>query len=146
MEAQLERYLHESIPLTRALGVKVKIASPARVLLECPLEPNVNLHGTAFGGSIVALATVTGWLWIHVYLRERKQTPKLVISESTMQYMNPVTGSFSAELRAPSDAAINSFTQTFDRRGSARIELTVSVLSDGEEVGLFKGTYVALKT
>ena len=146
MEAQLERYLHESIPLTRALGVKVKIASPARVLLECPLEPNVNLHGTAFGGSIVALATVTGWLWIHVYMRERKQTPKLVISESTMQYMNPVTGSFSAELRAPSDAVINSFTQTFDRRGSARIELTVSVLSDGEEVGLFKGTYVALKT
>ena len=145
MEAQLERYLHESIPLTRALGVKVKIANPARVLLECPLEPNVNLHGTAFGGSIVALATITGWLWIHVYMRDRKQTPKLVISESTMQYLNPVTGNFSAELRAPRDAIINSFTQTFDRRGSARIELTVSVLSDGEEVGLFKGTYVALK-
>jgi thioesterase domain-containing protein len=145
MEAQLERYLHESIPLTRALGLKVKFASPERVLLECPLEPNINLHGTAFGGSIVALATITGWLWIHVYMRERKQTPKLVISESHMEYLNPVTGAFSAELRAPSDAIINSFTQTFDRRGSARIELSVSVLSDGEEVGLFRGTYAALK-
>lgn len=145
MEVQLEKYLHESIPLTKALGLRVKFASPARVLLECPLEPNINLHGTAFGGSIVALATLAGWTWIHVYMRERKQTPKLVISESHMQYLEPVTGSFSAELRAPSDAIINSFTQTFDRRGSARIELTVSVLSDGEEVGLFKGTYAALK-
>ena len=146
MEAQLERYLHENIPLTRAMGLKVIFANPERVLIECPLEPNVNLHGTAFGGSIVALATITGWLWIHVYMRERKQTPKLVISESTMQYMEPVTGPFSAELRAPSDKIIRSFTQTFDRRGSARIDLHVSVLSAGEEVGLFKGTYAALKT
>lgn len=145
MEVKLEKYLHESIPLTKALGLRVKFASPARVLLECPLDPNINLHGTAFGGSIVALATITGWTWIHVYMRERKQTPKLVISESHMQYLEPVTGTFSAELRAPSDDIINSFTQTFDRRGSARIELTVSVLSDGEEVGLFKGTYAALK-
>jgi thioesterase domain-containing protein len=145
MEAQLERYLHESIPLTRALGLKVIIASPERVLLECPLQPNINLHGTAFGGSIVALATLAGWLWIHVYMRERKQAPKLVISESNMQYLNPVQATFSAELRAPDEATINAFTQTFDRRGSARIDLIVSVLSDGEEVGLFKGTYAALK-
>ena len=146
MEAQLQKYLYESIPMTESMGLRVKFASPERVLLECPLEPNINLHGTAFGGSIVALATITGWLWIHVYMRERKQTPKLVISESHMQYINPVTGTFSAELRAPRESVINAFTQTFDRRGSARIDLSVSVLSDGEEVGLFKGTYAALKT
>ena len=146
MEAQLEKYLHESIPLTHALGLKVRFASPERVLLECPLEPNINLHGTAFGGSIVALATITGWLWIHVFMRERKQSPKIVISESHMEYINPVTGMFSAELRSPSDAVVRAFMQGFDRRGSARIDLKVSVLSEGEEVGLFKGTYVALKT
>ena len=145
MEAQLEKYLHESIPMTRALGLKVKFASPERVLLECPLEPNLNLHGTAFGGSIVALATITGWLWIHVYTRERKQSPKVVISQSHMSYLEPITGTFSAELRSPSESIIKSFTQTFDRRGSAKIELEVSILSDGEEVGLFKGTYAALK-
>ena len=146
MEEQLERYLHESIPLTKAMGLRIVVASPARVLIECPLEPNINVHGTAFGGSIVALATITGWLWIHVYMRERKQTPKLVISESTMQYLEPVSGAFSAELRAPSDKVLRSFTQTFDRRGSARLDLNVSVLSGGEEVGLFQGTYAALKT
>jgi len=146
MERQLERYLHENIPLTKAMGVKVILASPERVLLECPIEPNINIHGTAFGGSISALATITGWLWIHVYMRERKQAPKLVISESKMQFLEPVTGAFSAELRAPSDKVISTFTQSFDRRGSARIDLNVSVLSDGEEVGLFTGTYAALKT
>jgi thioesterase domain-containing protein len=146
MEPQLERYLHENIPLTKAMGIKIILASPERVLLECPLEPNINIHGTAFGGSISALATITGWLWIHVYMRERKLAPKLVISESKMQFLEPVTGKFSAELRAPSEKIISAFTQSFDRRGSARIDLNVSVLSDGEEVGLFTGTYAALKT
>lgn len=145
MEAQLERYLHESIPLTGALGLHIKFASPERVLLECPLEPNLNHHGTAFGGSLVAVATMAGWIWIHVFMRERKLTPKLVISESHMQYLQPVDSNFTAELRAPSEAEIKTFSQTYDRRGSARIELKVSVLCKGEEVGLFKGTYVALK-
>lgn len=146
MEAQFERYLHDSIPMAKAMGLRVKYASPDRVLVECPLAPNLNPHGTAFGGSIVAAATLAGWIWIHVYMRERKLTPKLVISESNMQYLQPISGDFSAELRAPTDAEIKTFTQTFDRRGSARIDLKVSVLCDGEEVGLFKGTYVALKT
>ena len=145
MEAQLERYLHESIPLTKALGLKVIFASPERVLLECPLEPNVNPHGTAFGGSIVAVATLAGWTWIHVYMRERKLTPKLVISDSLMQSLLPVDSTFTAELRAPDEAEIKAFSQAFDRRGSARIELKVSILCKGEEVGLFKGTYVARK-
>lgn len=146
MEVQLERYLHESIPLTQALGLRVRIASPERVLLECPLEPNLNHHGTAFGGSIVAVATLTGWTWIHVFMRERKLSPKLVVSESHMQYLLPIDADFTTELRAPSEEVIRSFSQTYDRRGSARIELNVSVLCKGEEVGLFRGTYVALKS
>ncbi|MBI1332317.1 MAG: thioesterase domain-containing protein [Armatimonadetes bacterium] len=145
MEAQIERYLHDSIPLTKALGLRVRFASPERVLLECPLEPNINHHGTAFGGSIAAVATLAGWTWIHVFMRERKLTPKLVISESHMQYLAPVEDDFTAELRAPGEAEIKAFSQTYDRRGSARIELKVSVLCQGEEVALFRGTYVALK-
>lgn len=145
MEAQLERYLHESIPLSQAMGLKVKIASPERILLECPFEPNINHHGTAFGGSIVTLATLAGWSWIHVFMRERKLSPKLVIAESNIQYLQPISSLFTAELRAPSEEDIKAFTQAFDRRGSARLELKVSVLCKGDEAAVFRGTYVALK-
>lgn len=146
MEAQLERYLYDNIPLTQALGLKILYASPERVLLECPLEPNLNHHGTAFGGSIVAVATLAGWIWLHVYMRERKLTPKIVISESHMQYLLPIDGKFSAELRAPSEETVRAFSQTYDRRGSARIDLDVSMLCNGEEAGVFRGTYAALRS
>ena len=146
MEAQLERYLNESIPLTKALGLKIRYAGPDRVLLECPLEPNLNHHGTALGRSIVAVATLAGWIWLHVYMRERKLTPKIVISESNIQYLMPIDSKFSAELRAPTEAEVRTFSQTYDRRGSARIDLNVSMLCNGEEAAVFRGTYAALKS
>lgn len=144
MEAVLESYLYDNIPLSRAMGIRVLIASPARILLECPLEPNINHHGTAFGGSIVACSTLAGWCWLHVFMQEREIPSRLVISESKMEYIMPISGGFTAELRPPSLDTILNFTQTFSRRGSARIELEVDILSGGEIAAQFKGTYVAL--
>lgn len=144
MEAVLENYLHDNIPLSRAMGIRVLIASPARILLECPLEPNINHHGTAFGGSIAACATLAGWCWLHVFMQERQLPAKLVISGSSMDYLMPISGGFTAELRPPSLETILAFTQTYARRGSARIELEVDILCKGEIAAQFKGTYAAL--
>jgi thioesterase domain-containing protein len=146
LETALQTYLAENIPITTAMGIKVVIASPARVLLECPLEPNRNHRGTGFGGSIASIATLAGWAWIWVMMRERTVPPNIVISKSSIEYTHPVQASFSAELRPPSDAQIRSFIDSFDRRGSARIELKVDVLCQGEEAALFTGVFVAVKS
>lgn len=128
------------------MGIEVVVASPERVLLECPLEPNRNHRGTGFGGSIASIATLAGWAWIWVMMRERTVPPNIVISKSSMEYLHPVEASFSAELRPPSDGQIKAFIDSFDRRGSARIELKVDVLCQGEEVALFTGSFVTVKS
>ena len=56
--AALEAFLHEKIPLTRAMGLRVAESSAARLVLEAPLAANVNHLGTAFGGSLHALPTL----------------------------------------------------------------------------------------
>jgi thioesterase domain-containing protein len=146
MENQLKRYLYENIPLTEAMRLEVLVASPERVLLSCPLAPNINHRGTAFGGSIASLATLAGWGWIWVMMKERQVGPRIVVSRSEIDYVSPVEGDFTAELRPPSDSEILAFLNSYDRRNSARIELKVDVLCDGDEVAHFKGQFVVIKS
>jgi acyl-coenzyme A thioesterase PaaI-like protein len=131
LEATLEQYLHEHIPLSKAMGLRVEVASQERVLLGCPLEPNLNHRGTGFGGSIASIATLAA---------------KLVVRKSTIDYIASVDSDFTAELRPPSHEAISHFWETFERRGSARIELKVEVLCRGEEAAHFDGTFVAIRS
>lgn len=149
LEATLEQYLHESIPLSKAMGIRVEHASSDRVLLWCPLEPNINHRGTGFGGSIASIATLTAWSWLWVLFKQRGitvkgQMPKLVIRKSSVDYAAPVEDDFSAELRPPSESEIGYFLDSFQRRNSGRIELKVEVLCLGEEVAHFEGVFVAI--
>ena len=65
----LARYLHEHMPLTRALGVSVLAAGQQGVNLAAPLAANINHQSTAFGGSLASLAILAGWSWVWVHLR-----------------------------------------------------------------------------
>ena len=47
----LQRYLHERIPLARAMEVEVRALASDGVELGAPLAPNINHRDTVFGGS-----------------------------------------------------------------------------------------------
>jgi len=47
--AELESYLHEHIPLSKAMAVSVAEASVDSVTVSAPLEPNINHRATVFG-------------------------------------------------------------------------------------------------
>ena len=53
---QLEEYLRERIPLSRAMAVEVRAADATGVELYAPLAPNINHRDTVFGGSASAVA------------------------------------------------------------------------------------------
>src|SRR4051812_16515156 len=94
---ELEAYLHSNIPLSAAMGVQVKIATPQRVLLFAPLGPNINHHRTVFGGSGVVLATLSAWTLLHIRLVQEGLDAQLVIQRSAMEYERPICGDFEAE-------------------------------------------------
>ena len=51
----LELFLHEMIPLAKAMGVGVEVSDDRALVLTAPKEQNKNSLNTAFGG-IVALS------------------------------------------------------------------------------------------
>src|SRR5690348_6074200 len=91
---ELERYLHEHIPLSKAMQVSVRSINEAAVVLEAPLEPNINHRETVFGGSAASIATLAAWSLLHTRLRREGIATRLVIQRNTMEYEQAILGRF----------------------------------------------------
>ena len=55
---EAEKFLHQRIPLTRAMGVRVVRRDEHGFSVEAPVSVNSNHLAMAFGGSINAVATL----------------------------------------------------------------------------------------
>lgn len=141
--AATERFLHEQIPLTRAMGVKVESHDASGLVLGAPLAANHNHLGTAFGGSLAALATLAGYALLWLELGNR--AAHLVIRRSELDYRHPVTGPLRAICRKPPEAELAAFRTTFAKAGKARVRLDVTVEEAGRVCMAFTGTFVAIR-
>jgi thioesterase domain-containing protein len=110
--------------------------------LAAPLGPNVNQHTTVFGGSLAAATTLAGWGMVWILLRDKYPHGRIVIQESTLSYVRPVTEDFVAVCRYPSEKAIRQLFAMLDRKGKGRIDLAAEVLQKGKPCVSFHGRYV----
>jgi len=143
--ASMERYLHENIPLSAAMGVRVRLATPQHVLLSAPIGPNINHHQTVFGGSGVVLATLSAWTLLHLRLAKLAGPAQLVIQRSSMEYQKPIPGDFEADCAFGDDAAWDKFQLMLKRRRRARMTLQARLLHESHDMGLFVGDFVAMR-
>jgi thioesterase domain-containing protein len=142
--AELERYLRANIALTNAMQVSVVSVAPEEMVLRAPLAPNLNPHGTVFGGSASALAILSAWSLVFVRLRDAGIAAHLVIRRNTMAYEAPIRGEFDA--RAHVDPHVwQAFIAAFEKKGSARLDVAATLEFDGRIVARFVGEFVALR-
>jgi thioesterase domain-containing protein len=140
----LQRYLHERIPLSRAMAVEVLEATPDGVLLRAALAPNINHRDTVFGGSAAALAILSAWALLLLRLRAAGIEARLVIQRNTMEYERPMLAAFTARSFLAEATDWERFVQLLERRGRARIEVASVLECDGETAGRMHGEFVAL--
>ncbi len=143
----LECFLHEMIPLARAMGVGVEVSDDSSLVLIAPKEQNTNSLGTAFGGSLVSLATLAGYGVVWELMREdrapeAKAQWRIVIKESRAAYRKPVLGDLRAICERPAQAAINEFKETLARYGKAKLKLRTRVVEDGQTAVDVTAAYV----
>ncbi len=140
--AELTEFLHRSIPLTQALAVRVTAAEHGRVRIEAPLAPNLNHHGTAFGGSLATLGILAGWSVLHMSLEDAGIAASLVVRHVDLDYLAPVTGDLIAESSLP-QAEWPAFVEALRSGRRARINVE-SRLHGAAEAVRVKASYVAL--
>lgn len=139
---EAEKFFHEQIPVTRAMGVRVKPIDKGTVAVEAPVALNYNHLRTAFGGSIHAIATLAayGCLWLAL----RDPTLHFVIAKSSIRYLRPVRETIRAVCTSPSEAELKRLRGTLAAKGKARIRLDVTVEEKGAVAAEFTGTFVAV--
>jgi thioesterase domain-containing protein len=145
VEQEIEQYLHRHIPLSAAMGVRVRVATPDRVELAAPLAPNINHHETLFGGSGAAIATLCAWTLVHLRLRHDRVRAQLVIQRNAMSYDEPVEGDFTAVCARPDEETWRRFLTMIERRGRGRITMNAQLLYRSRAVASFEGDFVALQ-
>jgi thioesterase domain-containing protein len=140
---QIQELLHSKIPITRAMGVRVEDYDGERLILSAPLDANVNHLGTAFGGSLHALAVLSGYglLWLELQDAECH----IVIRKSTISYERPVRGEIRAICVRPHTDALEEFKRTFHQKGKARIALSATIEDQGETAVHFEGIFIAMR-
>lgn len=141
---QLQQMLHQQIPLTRGMALRVLGYDGLALRLAAPLAPNVNDKGTAFGGSLYTIAVLCGWSLLRLKLNEVGLNKKnIVIQEANTRYLLPVTGELRAACTLTPDASTE-FMQRLKIKGRARITLTVTIHQQDKTAVEFTGNYVAL--
>lgn len=141
----VEAYLHEHIPLSQAMAVRVLACDEKGVRLVAPLAPNVNHRGTVFGGSASALAMLAGWALLHARIADLPGDTRLVIRRNTMEYDKPIDGDVEAWCASPGEYTLSQFDAALADRGKARVELGVDVQTAGRSAATFRGVYVAVR-
>jgi thioesterase domain-containing protein len=143
-EAEAEKYFHEQIPITRAMGVRVVRHDENGFVVEAPVAVNSNHLRTAFGGSINAVATLAayGLLWLEL----NDASVHVVVAESSIRFLRPVRETIRAICLRPAADELAAFRKEFAGKGKARITLRVQMMEADETAAQFEGVFVARKS
>jgi len=143
--AALEAFLLAKIPLTKAMGLRVIETGPRQLVLEAPLEPNINHLGSVFGGALHALPTLACYAALWTLLREGGIDGHVVVKKSSAQYRQPVTATFRASCQRPPPEAVTAFMDDLRRHKKARMDLASVVRgANGKPAVEFSGSFVAV--
>ena len=124
LEKILEEYVKKHIPLSSAMGIKVKLATPEKIILSAPIANNINHKKTVFGGSLHSVATLSCWslLFVNLVAIPGEQV-EIVIASSEIEYLTPITHDFEAECHIPNEVEWERFVKIFNKKGRARLNL-----------------------
>jgi thioesterase domain-containing protein len=140
----LQKYLHERIPISKAMGVEVLEATLNGVKLAAPLSPNINHRETVFGGSASAVAILSAWSLLYLRLKNENINCRIVIQRNTITYEHPITDMFSASSVVCDPSVWLKFIITLKRKNRARVKINSILHCNDRKVGEFGGDFVAI--
>lgn len=140
-----EQFIRKQIPIATAMDLHFKHYDGNSLVLTAPLSANINHHGTAFGGSLYALAAVAGWGFLSMKLAEENIHADIVIHQAQVNYPRPVTQNISINCRPADISQWNHFLHCYQSRHKARIKLLADACQDTETCMHFEGDFVALQ-
>ena len=135
----LQTIWYEKIPLSKAMDMRIVDFVDNTLTCRASLEPNVNVHGTAFAGSLYAVQALTGWGMMHLQLRLQALDASIVIAHGEIDYARPVAEDITVRCSFLSRDAEMRLLKV---EGKHQFQLSCEVaLKNGSTAGSFTGRY-----
>jgi thioesterase domain-containing protein len=118
MTKHLQEVLNSEIPLTNYNGIKIGKHTDLSLTLHALLINNINHKSTAFGGSIYSVSVLSGRGLIYLLLKQHNLSGYIVIQESNLKYIKPVTSDITAKCSFTSTEQQDRFIKMYKRKGA----------------------------
>jgi thioesterase domain-containing protein len=129
------------IPLAAAMGIEARAYDGDTLTVVAPLDPNRNLHGTGFAGSLFSVCVLTGWGATWLALRERELMGVIVVADGQITYRKAVSEALVCRC-APDGAALVEALERYRAKQRTKLPLTCTIEHAGRPAVVFTGTYV----
>jgi len=126
---ELEQRIRQGIPIAAHMDFRVLELSANAITVKGGGAENINVHGTAFAGSLYAICTLSVWGLVNSRL---PRDAALVMAEGKISYRRPVVGDIVASCQIDGDE-FERFLKDLSAKGRARLEAVSTV---GVEQGL----------
>ena len=141
LSTELQNTWHKTIPMSKAMNIEIGFYDQKKLVTTCDEAFNKNLHNTMFAGSIYTLATLTGWGWVYLLIKQKNIDGNVVLADANIRYHSPVEGIAFAKT-----GCLLSTGSVDDLQDKKKVKLHVEVhVMSGEKVAAtFKGLYFVL--
>ncbi|BCA91290.1 MAG: thioesterase domain-containing protein [Halomonas meridiana] len=119
-----QHWLEAAIPMVEALGITRMSQASGALTWQLALTPNLNDKGTGFGGALSAQATLQGWCWVTLWLRQQGRAQDVVVAEASQRFLAPVTGDYRMTCAPSHPDGPAQLAAKLSERGKGSIELT----------------------
>lgn len=94
---ELLKLWHEQVPLSTQMGAHIDDYTGEVLKVVAPTSPNINHLGGMFAGSLYAMGCLTGWGLLHLMLKERDISAKVVLASGEIRYLHSAAGNALAQ-------------------------------------------------
>ena len=122
----LQDTIRNTIPLSQHMGYSIDSLSEHSISVSAPLENNVNIHGTAFAGSIYSVATLTAWALVYHILQNHQPDSSLVLGEGQIKYRAPINDNLRCHAEI-SDVEHQEFLSALKEKHRSRLVVKVNI-------------------
>jgi thioesterase domain-containing protein len=135
----LEEQIRKGIPIAAQMAFQVRDLQPDSIWVVGGEEENINVHGTAFAGSLYAICTLALWGLVTSQLPE---DTTLVLAKGHIRYHQPVVGEIEAHCTIAQDR-MEAFLSELHKQGRSRLDAIVELPGIEGPAVEFKGTVYA---
>lgn len=138
------KFLHEHIIPSQLMAMEVKSISATQVTLHAPVAgPNINIHHTAFAGSIYSVCTLAGWSLAHHGLCLAGIDADVVMGKAEITYLAPIKEKIDARISVE-ETDVEVWLEKLRSKGKGAIAARVEAVEDGQIKAVLEGKLVGV--